>query len=173
MKTFFIAQVFGLISLLLAIVTIPQKSKNKYIIFYILQNVTSGIQYIFLGKMIAFYLCLICILRLIVYYFRKKYSRGLNVAILIFFIVLNLVVSIITFEAWYDIFPIIGSTAICYTIWQERVFVIRLGAIITKLMWGIYNLITLAYFSLVMDVLIIAWTVFVILRDYFKTKKSA
>lgn len=173
MNYFLIAQIFGLLSLILAVVSIPQKSKNAYIIFYILQNVTSGIQYIFLNKLIAFYLCLICIFRLIVYYFRKKYSKWLNIAILIFFILLNLVISIVTFESWYDVFIIIGSTAICYTIWQEKVFVIRLGAIITKLMWGIYNIITRAYFSVLMDLLIILWTIFIIIKDYKKQQNKA
>lgn len=162
---FYIAQVFGFLALIISIISIPQKTKNKYIIFYIFQNVFSGVQYILLGKNIAFFLCLICIIRLIIYKYRHLYSNLFNIFILIFFILLNIVVSCITFQIWYDIFPFVASTLVCYTIWQEKIIIIRIGCLVCKLLWGIYALISLAYFSVVMDIIIILWTIYVIIRD--------
>lgn len=168
--TFLIAQIFGLLALIVSIISIPQKTKNRYIYYYIAQNVFSGVQYILLSKVIAFYLCIICIFRLIVYKFRNNYSRQANIFILIFFITLNLIISIITFEVWYDLFPLIASTLVCYTIWQEKILIIRIGAIMCKLLWGIYAVISLAYFSVVMDIIIIVWTIYIIIKNYRKNK---
>ncbi|MGN0961708.1 MAG: YgjV family protein [Christensenellales bacterium] len=162
---FLIAQVLGFCALLISIISIPQKTKNRYILFYIIQNVFSGIQYILLGKTIAFILCLICIFRLIVYRYRNYYTKSLNIFILVFFILVNLIFSIITYTTWWDIFPAIASMLVCYTIWQEKILIIRLGCILSKILWGIYAIISLAYFSFIMDIVIILWTIFVIIRD--------
>lgn len=169
-KVFFVAQVMGFCALIVSIISIPQKTRNRYIFFYIIQNVFSGIQYILLGKTIAFVLCIICIFRLIVYKYRSHYNRFFNYFILIFFVLINLVFSVLTYNVWWDIFPCIASIVVCYTIWQEKILVIRLGCIVSKALWGIYATISLAYFSLLMDIIIILWTVIIILRDCNKNK---
>lgn len=169
---FLIAQILGLGALIISIISIPQKTKNRYIFYYIIQNILSGTQYILLGKIVAFWLCGICIVRLIVYRYRGFYNKFWNIFVLIFFMCISVTASILTFESIWDILPSLASIVVCYTVWQERIFVIRLGCIFSKVMWGIYALISLAYFSLAMDIVMIIWTIFVILRDFRKCKEN-
>lgn len=168
--TFLIAQCFGFGALIISLISIPQKTKNSYILYYIIQNIFSGVQYILLSKMVAFLLCGICIIRLIVYRFRLHYNKFWNIFVLILFLSINVAVAILTFENIWDIFPSIASVLVCYTVWQEKILIIRLGCIMAKLMWGIYAIISLAYFSLAMDIIIILWTISVIIRDYRRNR---
>ena len=169
---FIVAQILGFLALITSIISIPQKTKNRYILCYIIQNIFSGVQYLLLNKLIACILCLICIFRLIVYRYREHYSKNLNIFILLFFILVNIVMSIITYNSWWDIFPSIASILVCYTIWQEKIIIIRLGCLISKILWGIYAIISLAYFSLIMDIIIILWTIFIIIRDRRANKEN-
>lgn len=158
MDCFLIAQILGFLALVSSILSVMQKSRGKYIVFNIVQNIFSAFQYLLLSKNIAFYLCLIAIIRLVVYSFRRRFNKITNIFVLVFFIVLNLFVSIINFKYWYDLIPLIASTLVCYTVWQKEINIIRLGVLISKAMWGVFAIISLAYFSVIMDVFIIVWT---------------
>ena len=156
---FLLAQVFGLLAFIISICSIIQKNRVSYIYYNLSQNVCSGVQYFLIDKMVAFYLCIVTILRLIIYRFKDKYNKVLYVFILIFFVLLSVIVSIITFANWYDIFPAIASVLVCFSVWQDSVVIIKIVFIITKVLWGIYACFTLAYFAIAMDILMIVWTI--------------
>jgi len=169
-KTFLIAQFLGFFALTSSIISVTQKTRSKYIIFNILQNCFSSIQYFFLYKYIAFYLCLISIVRLILYNFRQYFNKTINIIILFAFIIINILISLLNFKFWYDIIPLLASTLVCYTVWQKNIIVIRWGCLISKVLWGVYATISLAYFSIIMDIFMIIWTS-VLLIKYKKPQK--
>lgn len=164
LNDFIFAQICGFFAFIVAIISVFQTKRISFIIYMILQSLLLCGQYYFLDKFIAIYVCLVSILRLIVYSFKKLYFRLLDMVILVLFIVINLGVSIITFEFWYDIFPLIASTLVCYTIWQNNVIIMKWGLLISKVLWGIYACICLAYFSIALDIFIIVWTTIYLIK---------
>lgn len=162
---FLIAQILGCVALIVSIISLAQKSRSRYIIYNILQNIFSAVQYLFLFKFIAFYLCILSIVRLVVYRFKHKYSNWLYVLILIIFVSLNIIISLLNFTNWFDLLPLIASTLVCFTVWQSNVTVIRYGLLISKILWGIFAVISLAYFSIAMDIILIIWSIIIIVRD--------
>lgn len=159
MDKFVVAQLFGLCAFLVSIISVLQKDRSKYIYFNISQSVFSSAQYLFLSKMIAFYLCMLTIIRLIVYNFKNKYRLWLYIIFLIVFVVANIWVSLINYNSPIDVLPIVASTMVCFSVWQSNVVLIKIALIITKVLWGIYACFTLAYFSIAMDIFIIIWTI--------------
>ena len=159
MDKFVVAQILGLCAFLVSIISVLQKDRSKYIYFNISQSVFSSVQYLFLSKMIAFYLCMLTIIRLIVYNFKNKYRLWLYIIFLIVFVVANIWVSLINYNSPIDILPIVASTMVCFSVWQSNVVLIKIILIITKVLWGIYACFTLAYFSIAMDIFIIIWTI--------------
>lgn len=155
---FILAQVYGFFAFIVAIVSVFQTKRIIFIICMILQSLLLCGQYYFLDKFIAIYVCLVSIIRLIVYSFKNYYNQTMDIIILVIFIIINITVSILTFEFWYDIFPLIASTLVCYTIWQNKVVIMKWGLLISKALWGIYACICIAYFSIAIDIFIIIWT---------------
>lgn len=174
MKDYFlIAQIFGILAFLVSIISVLQKNRSKYIYFNLTQNVFSGVQYFFLSKIIACYLCGLTIIRLIVYNFKDRYNKIAYIIILIVFVTANILISLINFSVWYDIFPIIASTLVCFSVWQNSIVFIKIAVIITKVLWGIYACITRAYFSIAMDIFMIIWTIiFLCKQRNLKTQKN-
>ncbi len=162
---FLLAQIFGFLAFIISICSVLQKSRVNYIYYNLSQNVCSGIQYLFLNKMVAFYLCIVTIVRLIVYRFKERYNKFLYICILIFFVLLSIVISIITFGEWYDIFPAIASILVCFSVWQDNIVFIKIVVIITKFLWGIFACFTLAYFSIAMDIFMIIWTIIFLCKN--------
>ena len=171
-NNFIWAQVFGLLAFFVSILSVLQKDRSKYIYYNLSQNVFSCIQYFLLDKMIATYLSIISVIRLIIYRFKEKYHIILYVIILIFFVSINIIISILTFEKWYDIFPMIASTLVCFSVWQNNVVLIKIILIITKFLWGIYAVITQAYFSIAMDIFMIIWTIIYLIKERKKLKHN-
>ena len=172
LNNFFIAQVFGFFALIFAIVSVFQTKRIGFIIFMILQSLMLCAQYLLLDKIIAFSVCLVSIIRLIVYSFKDKISPLIDVSVLIIFTIMNLSISILTFEIWYDIFPLIASTLVCYTIWQRNILLMKWGLLISKVLWAIYASISLAYFSIILDIFIVLWTLIYLIKTYKTSKKS-
>lgn len=162
---FLLAQIFGLLAFIIAICSVVQRSRVNYIYYNLSQNVCSGVQYLFLGKMVAFYLCIVTIIRLIVYRFKEKYNNILYIIILVFFVLLSIATSILTFSEWYDIFPAIASVLVCFSVWQDNVVFIKIVLIITKFLWGIFACFTMAYFSIAMDIFMIIWTIIFLIKN--------
>ena len=150
-------------------------SSKRQVEVYLLQFISkcfSCIQYFLLDKMIATYLSIISVIRLIIYRFKEKYHIILYIFILIFFVSINIIISILTFEKWYDIFPMIASTLVCFSVWQNNVVLIKIILIITKFLWGIYAVITQAYFSIAMDIFMIIWTIIYLIKERKKLKHN-
>ena len=172
MNSFLIAQILGFFALLSSIIGVWQKQRIRYIILNIIQNIFSGVQYLLLGKDIAFYLCLFGVFRLILYSFRNNLTLKSNIVILIVCLIVNIFISLLIYSNIYDLIPLIASTLVCYTVWQSKIFIIRLGVIISKALWGIFATISFAYFSILMDIFLIIWTILVIIRDKRKQIKN-
>ena len=173
MKDYFlIAQIFGALAFIVSIVSVLQKNRSNYIYYNLTQNIFSGVQYFFLDKIIAFYLCVISIIRLIVYKFKDRYNKIIYIIILIVFVELNILVSLLNFSVWYDIFPFFASTLVCFSVWQSSIVFIKITIIITKVLWGVYACITCAYFSVAMDIFMIVWTIILLCKQHKFQKKN-
>ena len=169
---FLLAQCFGFVAFLTAIISVFQKKRSGFIWYMILQSIFLNFQYFFLDKIIATCVCLVSIIRLIVYSFKNRFKQSVDLAILICFVILNLTISIITFESWYDIFPLVASTLVCYTIWQNNIVVMKAGLIISKILWLIYASISLAYFSILTNIFVIIWTTIYLIINYKLSKRK-
>ena len=167
---FLLAQIFGFLAFFVSILSVLQKHRSKYIYYNLTQNIFSCVQYYLLDKVIATYLTIISVIRLIIYRFKEKYHIILYALILIFFVSINIIISILTFENWYDIFPMVASTLVCFSVWQSNVVFMKIILIITKFLWGIYAVITRAYFSIAMDIFMIIWTIFYLIKQRKKLK---
>lgn len=170
MDNFFIAQIFGFCAFVTAIISIFQKSRLRFIVFMILQSIFLCFQYYFLSKIIAVGVCAVSIFRLIVFSFKDKYNRKIDILILYIFTIMNVTVSVITFEIWYDIFPLIASTLVCYTIWQRKIIIMKWGLLLSKILWLVYASISLAYFSIITNIFVIISSVIYIYRFYSRKK---
>lgn len=171
MNEFIIAQGFGLVALIVSIITILQNTSRKFILYTILQNIFSALQYLLLNKIIAFILCVISIVRLVIYIKLNKYSNRSKIMVLFLFIIINFTISLITYTNYIDIFPMVSAILVCYTVWQKNIVIMKVGVLISKSLWGIYAIFSNAYFAIIMDIIIVVWTIIMLLRLNYLSKK--
>ena len=98
--------------------------------------------------------------------------KSINILVLIIFVSINIGVSMLNFNFWYDLMPLCASTLVCFTVWQSNITIIRIGCLTSKIFWGVYAVISLAYFSIIMDIFIVVWTLILLYKAHKQSKNQ-
>ena len=69
---FYIAQAMSIISIIIAVIGLQQKEKNKIVLFMGISNVFVTLSYFFLKANTGFYLMIVATLRMFLLYWNKK-----------------------------------------------------------------------------------------------------
>ena len=148
---FIIAQIIGLIIVVLSIIGFQQKNGERFLFYQIIINILYVIQYILLEAFTGAVICTISIIRCIVFWKYKKENKKTPIEFLILFIILSIISSIITSTNIFDYILTIGTIVFTYALWQDNMRIMRLGSIVSVTTYIIYNLIFKAYAALILD----------------------
>lgn len=138
-----------------AVIGALQKKKSLSLIFYLLNNVVLAAMFFVFGKVSAGLICIIAIVRFIVFLLFSVKKLKPNIFVLIAFEIVYLISTILTFENALDFFPMIGTMISCYTSWQDNTAVMRIGYIINPIFYTIYKVIIGAYISIITEVILL------------------
>ena len=142
---FILAQICGAIVLVLTVVSVQFKTKEKILIFQIIANVIVAVQYFLLNALTGGVVAIINTIRCVIFYLYKKKDKKPSVVFLIIFICVAIISGILTWQDGFSIIPIIAAITFTYGLWQDNVFVTKICTIITSGSWIVYNIIVKAY----------------------------
>lgn len=142
---FIIAQIIGVIVLVITVIGIQFKTKEKILFFQIIANSLVSIQYFLLNALTGGIIAFINVIRCIIFYYYKKKDKKPSLTFLIIFIICAIICGIVTWQNGYSIMPIIASVVFTYGLWQDDVKITRICIAITEANWTIYNIIVQAY----------------------------
>ncbi len=138
---YFLGQFFGIVAVLVGFVCFQMKSQKGILSLQIATASLFALHYLFIGAMIGTTLNIVAAVMCVAYYIRDK--RGSNgKALPVFFTILVLVMSILTWDRWYCIFIAIGLVlnAICLAFSNPQR--VRMWMLIKTPMCFIYNAFT-------------------------------
>lgn len=142
---FIIAQIIGGIVLILTVISIQFKTKEKILICQIVANTLIAIQYFLLNALTGGVVAIINTIRCIIFYYYKKKDKKPSVVFLGLFIAVAIISGVLTWQSAFSIIPIIAAIVFTYGLWQDNVKVTRICTAITAGNWIIYNVIVKAY----------------------------
>ena len=162
--TFFIAQALGIISIILNIVLVQFKTKEKILIGMIISNLVAAMQFFLLNAITGGIISLINVIRCIVFYMFKKENKKPSILVLLIFEIIVFVSGIISWQNIWSILPIIATATYTYGIWQDDVLKIKYISAIIGFEWSIYDIIVRAYVSFVQGIIQIISAIVAIIR---------
>lgn len=142
---FIIAQVLGVIILLITVISIQQKTKERILICQITANILDAIQYFLLNAITGGVIGIINVIRCFIFYYYKKNDKKPSFLFLCIFVIVAIVSGILSWQSVWSIIPIIVSIVFTYGLWQDNVKITRICTAITAGGWSAYQLIFLAY----------------------------
>lgn len=148
---FILAQIMGFIALILTVISVQFKTKEKIVMCMTIANIVVAIQYFLLNAITGTVIAIINAIRCIVFYYYKKKNMKPSLIILIVFELFAIISGIYTWQNIWSIVPIIVTIIYTYGLWQDNVTVIRIASGIAGLGWTIYNLVVMAYVGAIQE----------------------
>ena len=148
---FILAQVCGGIVLILTVISVWFKTKEKIVMCSVLANLFASIQFLLLGALTGTVISVINTIRCLVFYFYKKKDMKPSFVVLIIFEVVAIVSGIISWQNTWSLIPIIVAVIYTYGLWQDNVKVIRITTGIVGIGWAIYDVVVMAYVGAIQE----------------------
>lgn len=162
---FLIAQIIGGIVLILTVISVQFKTKEKILLCQILANVLIAIQYFLLNALTGAVVSVINVIRCLIFYFYKKKNMKPSVFFLVVFIIIAVVSGILTWQSIFSIIPIIAAIIFTYGLWQDNVKVTKICTALTAGNWTIYNVIVKAYVGAIQSIAETTSAIIAIIRE--------
>ena len=168
---FIIAQIIGGIVLILTVISVQFKTKEKILICQIVANILVAIQYFLLNAITGAVISIINAIRCVIFYYYKKKDIKPSVIILIIFEVIAIISGIYTWQDIWSLIPIVVTVVYTYGLWQDNVTVIRITAGVVGFGWAVYNVIVMAYVGALQETAQLVSSVIAIFRNKQKLKE--
>lgn len=168
---FILAQICGLIILILTVISVQFKTKEKIVMCFVFANVVAAVQYFLLSAFTGAVISVINAIRCIVFYYYKKKEMKPSLIILVIFELIAIISGIFTWQNIWSLIPIIVTVVYTYGLWQDNVTVIRITTGIAGFGWAIYNIIVMAYVGAVQEISQLGSSVIAIVRNKEKIKE--
>jgi len=161
---FIIAQIFGLISIILNIVVVQFNTKEKMLIAMIISNLVVAIQFFLLNAITGGIISLINVIRCIVFYLFKKNKKKPSLHVLFIFEIIVVVSGMMSWQNIWSILPIIATATYTYGIWQDDILKIKYISAIIGGEWAIYDIFVKAYVGFIQGVIQVISSIIAIIR---------
>ena len=163
---FILAQVFGIIALILVAIGYFMKSKSAFLIYQVVADFFYALAYIVVDAWTAGIITMISLVRCIFLYFAEKKNLKHTTEFLFIFVFFYILISVIFWAGPLDLMPL--ATCIMFTFGYEikNMQVMRYFLIIPNVILVIYNILTTTYASALLDFMDIAVIVASIIKFY-------
>ena len=164
---FFITQFIGLIGYSTLGFSYFKKEKKDILLIQIFAYIMFILHYQFLGAITGSVCNLLGLIAFLIIYLFDMYKKNKKVLIAILLPIL-IVISVITFENIYSIFPMIASIVVIISFLTDNEDLIRRIGIIAAICWLIYAIVYKSYVAIAFEVI----TLIVVVIAYFKRRKK-
>lgn len=146
---FIFIQILGFVAWLLLVYSYYRENTNKILIFQILSTILFCIHYFLLGAYSGLLICIYEVVRDYSYYKTDKDNYIFVISAFVYAIS-----AYFTYVSFLDLFPYIASLNDGFFLTKKRKVVV-FGAIITYVMWFIYDMYALSYSGAITDGILI------------------
>jgi len=160
--SYVLSQIFVILYYLIYSSTYQLKDNKKILGYGIIATILSAISYMLLGAYTGMFMCLIAIIRNLIFQKENK-----NLISFIFIIILTLLFLIMTFDSWFCLFNGLATLLYTYALWQKDTKVYKFLGIIVNLLMVIYN----GYIKSILGFIFILISLISSITGYFKEEK--
>ena len=164
---FLITQFIGLIGYSTLAFSYFKKQKKDILLVQIFAYIMFILHYQFLGAITGSVCNLLGLISFVLIYLFDMFKKNKKILVSILIPIL-LVITLITFENAYSIFPIIGSVLAIISFLTNNEDLIRKIGIVGAVCWLIYAIVYKSYVAIVFEVI----TLIVVIIAYFKRRKK-
>lgn len=161
----FYIQLIGLLGFCILVLSFYKKETATILTYQITSNFAYAVHYFLLGGLSGAFCSFLGMIRNIVLI--KSNNKKIIIPV---FILLYLIVTIIFYEDFYSIFPMIANIAYLISMIYKDKKILLIGAIISSIFWILYSIFVSSYVSIVTESILVISNVVQLIK--LKNKQS-
>ena len=170
---YILSQVLVVLSDVFCILSMLSKKKKRVVFYLILSTLLFASHYLCLGGLTGAVIAFVELVFLILMYVleikdKTSYSTYLSIGT----ILITIVLSIVTWNTWISIFPMLAMIIYLVGMMFKNVIIVKSGTFIRLILNGVYMLLLKSYFGAGLTLVILAFTIVGIVNDYKSKKES-
>ena len=140
-----LAQVIAVIIIILMAVGAQAKTQRSFLLFQLIINILYCVHYSFLSAITAVVVCIISVLRTLIFYLYRRKDKTVPIWMLSLIIAVIITAGALTWDSWLCIIPIIATILFTFGQWQKDIRITRMFVIAGDASWIVYNVFYLAF----------------------------
>ena len=171
MEEFIIIQILGIATLIIFVISLQQREKNKFLIWQTIGTLIFVAQYILSDKITGAITFAVVAVRGLVFYIYSKMSMKPSSAVLIAFLVILSVSTYFTWQNLWSVIPLTATISKTWGTWQDDMKRTRKASLFGQILMIVYNLSAAMYTGALTEVCNAVSSVVAMRRfDYRKNK---
>lgn len=170
--SFILAQICGVIVLILTVISVQFKTKEKIVMCFVFANLAMAVQFFLLNAVTGAVISIINTIRCIIFYYYKKKDKKPSLIILLIFEIVAIVSGMMSWQNMWSVIPIVVTVIYTYGLWQDNVKVIRITTAIVGLGWAIYDIIVMAFVGAIQEISQFVSAMIALIKNKEETKEK-
>ena len=143
---FYIAQLFGIIALIVLMMSFQKNQKYTLLKYQIFSSLLFALQYLFLNAISGCLMNLMTMVRNLIY---KKFDDKIPILYLVLIIICMIILSLASYNGIISLLPTLAVILYSIALWQSNLTITRVTEVISCLLFIIYNIKVLAISGLI------------------------
>ena len=143
---FYIAQLFGIIALIVLMMSFQKNQKDTLLKYQIFSSLLFALQYLFLNAISGCLMNLMTMIRNLIY---KKFNDKIPIIYLVLIIICMIILSLVSYNGIISLLPTLAVLLYSIALWQSNLTITRITEIVSCLLFIIYNIKVLAISGLI------------------------
>jgi hypothetical protein len=160
-----LAQGVAIIIIIILAICGQQKKQTNFLFYQVITNALYTLQYALLSATTAVWICIICVLRTLIFYLYKKNNKQVPLWLFILILAAAIGSGLYTWENWLSVIPVIATIAYTYGQYHESLSITRKTTIFGDCLWIVYNLFCFAWVDIITKIVTIISIAIVMVRE--------
>ncbi len=158
---YILSQVFTIINYALLGVTYYAKNRKAVLIISFLSVTANGIAYIFLNAWTGFAMCIVALVRNIIFLVDEKKNgkrdniNKTDIMILIVLYAISIISAIFTYDGFFSLLSVFATMLYTYSVWQKDTKTYKLLGIPIGILWIAYNIYIFSIFGIILETILL------------------
>ena len=159
--SYILSQVFTLLTYGLLALTYYAKDRKKVLIINFLSLVANGIAYIFLNAWTGLAMCVVALIRNIIFLIDEKKNakresiNRTDVIILVILYVISIISAILTYDGFLSLLSVFATALYTFSVWQKKTNIYKLLGIPIGILWVSYNIYIMSIFGIILEAILL------------------
>lgn len=159
--TYMLSQIFTIITYILLGVTYYAKDRNKVLVLSFLSLIANGIAYIFLNAWTGLAMCIVALIRNIIFLVDEKKNgvkeknNKTDIIILVILYIILIISTIFTYEGFLSLLSVFATALYTFSVWQKKTNIYKLLGIPIGILWILYNIYIMSVFGIILETILL------------------